>query len=264
MDNRQSHCVIVGGGRAGRSFEAALTSVGWSVDVVAGRPVSRSEPGEDVVTSLLSASYVLLAVPDEAIAATARGLADACPRIDAVVAHVSGATTLESLDAVAHPASLHPLMSLPDGDVGGQRLLDGCAFAVDGDERVRDLVTALGGRAIAVPADRRACYHAAATVAANHLTALCAQVEVIAAEASVPVDAYWTLMSTTLDNIISTDAGTALTGPAARGDWDTVRRHLAAIPVAERSLYLSAVRRAARLAGTVVPDGLDLASSGGV
>jgi predicted short-subunit dehydrogenase-like oxidoreductase (DUF2520 family) len=38
-----------------------------------------------------------------------------------------------------------------------------------------------------------------------------------------------------------------LTGPAARGDLDTIRRHLEAMPVAERSAYEAMVAQARRL-----------------
>ena len=93
------------------------------------------------------------------------------------------------------------------------------------------------------------CYHATATIAANHLTALCAQVESLATDVGVPVDAYWTLMSTTLDNVAAVGPAAALTGPAARGDWDTIRAHLAALPTDDdRALYLALCGRAAQLA----------------
>ncbi len=57
-------------------------------------------------------------------------------------------------------------------------------------------------------------------------------------------------MSTTLDNIAAVGPAAALTGPAARGDWDTIRAHLAALPTDDdRALYLALCERAADLAG---------------
>ncbi len=238
-------CVVVGSGRAGGSFHAALSDVGWRSELVAARP---SVPGR----SLDTADLVLLAVPDSAIAAVAHAL----PATDAVVAHVSGACGLDVLAPHRRVGSIHPLMSLPDALVGSRRLLDACTFAVDGDPLMSEVVDDLGGRAIRVPAASRALYHATASIAANHLTALCAQVESLAAEVGVPVDAYWTLMRTTLDNIVDVGPAAALTGPAARADWDTVRAHLDALPTDEdRRLYSVLCERAARLAGHEVPGG---------
>jgi hypothetical protein len=42
---------------------------------------------------------------------------------------------------------------------------------------------------------------ATAAGAANHPVALCAQVEGLAGRAGVPLDAYWDLMETTLENV---------------------------------------------------------------
>jgi predicted short-subunit dehydrogenase-like oxidoreductase (DUF2520 family) len=150
--------------------------------------------------------------------------------------------------------SVHPLMSLPDAETGSRRLLDDCTFAVDGDPLMTEVVADLGGRAIDVPGPKRALYHATAAIAANHLTALCAQVEDLAAEVGVPVDAYWTLMATTLENVADVGPAAALTGPASRGDWDTVRTHLAALPSDDdRRLYRALCERAALVAGRESP-----------
>ena len=231
-------CVIVGAGRAGSSFQAALTVVGWKSALVPGRSATGLH--------LADVDLVLLAVPDAAIAAVAA----AVPLADAVVAHVSGACDLDVLAPHERVGSIHPLMSLPDAETGSRRLLDHCTFAVDGDSLMTELVAAVGGVAIEVPGPQRALYHATATIASNHLTALCAQVESLAAEVGVPVDAYWALMSTTLDNIADIGPAAALTGPAARGDWDTIRTHLAALPADDdRRLYLALCTRAADLAG---------------
>ena len=223
-------CVIVGSGRAGGSFRRALTEVGWTV-------VDDMDPSVDLV---------LLAVPDGVIADVAASI----PPGEAIVAHVSGACDLDVLRPHRHTGSIHPLMSLPDPATGSRRLLDDCVFAVEGHPMMGEIVSALGGRAIQVPGSKRALYHATAAIAANHLTALCAQVESLAGEVGVPVDAYWTLMATTLDNIAVVGPAAALTGPAARGDWDTIGTHLAALPTDDdRHLYLALCERAAALAG---------------
>jgi predicted short-subunit dehydrogenase-like oxidoreductase (DUF2520 family) len=118
------------------------------------------------------------------------------------------------------------------------------------------VVEELGGRPVDVPDDRRVAYHAAAAVASNHLVALLGQVERLAAAAGVPAEAYWDLARPTIDNVVELGAAAALTGPVARGDWETVRRHLAAIAPDERDAYLAMSVAAARLVGRDVPDDL--------
>ena len=171
--------------------------------------------------------------------------------------HLARQVTLGVLGDHIRTGSIHPLMSLPGTEIGAARLLDACTFAVDGDPLMADVVADLGGLAVVVSDDHRALYHATAAIASNHLTALCAQVERLAGQVGMPVEAYWTLMRTTLDNIESVGAADALTGPAARGDWRTIERHLDALPdAAERTLYLTLCERAATLAGHPLPDAL--------
>lgn len=245
-------CAIVGRGRAGRAFASALRSVGWSVELLPAR--SLPSPDDRGTRSVLEvAALILLAVPDHAIGAVARGIEP----VDGVVAHVSGATGLDVLRSHGRVGSLHPLMSLPDAEVGARRLLDRCTFAVAGDALMSRVVDDLGGRAVTVDDSTRPLYHATASIAANHLVALCAQVERLATEVGVPVDAYLRLMTTTLDNVLDVGAASALTGPAARADWTTVRSHLDALTDdRERVLYRALCVEAAALAGHELPAAL--------
>jgi predicted short-subunit dehydrogenase-like oxidoreductase (DUF2520 family) len=154
-----------------------------------------------------------------------------------VVAHVAGSLGLDVLVPHVRRASVHPLVALPSPDIGAARLTDGVWFAVAGDPIARAVVEALGGRAFTVDDAHRAAYHAAAAIASNHVVALLAQVERVAAGAGVPIDAYLDLVRATIDNVAELGAVEALTGPAARGDEATIARHLAALPDDERALY---------------------------
>ncbi len=236
---------IVGPGRAGRSLTAALETVGWTHDRSYGR-------GDDLGAAATGVELLVIAVPDRAIAEVATGVAPG----DAVVMHLAGSRPLADLAPHPRRASLHPLVSLPDPATGAARLLDRCVFAVDGDPLAQGLVDQLGGTAVVVLDAARTRYHATATVAANHLTALCAQVERLADGVGVPVEAYWSLMTTTLDNVGVRGAAASLTGPAARGDWETIADHLGALPERERPLYEALSRAAAEVAGRPWPDHL--------
>lgn len=228
---------IIGPGRVGRSLATSLRGAGWDVAPLLGR-------GDDPRAAAQHADLVVLATPDGAVAAVAAGIE---PSPSAVVAHCSGALGLDVLAPHLRRGALHPLASLPDADVGAERLAGGCAFAVDGDRLVEAVVADLGGRAFRVPASARAHYHAAATIAANHLVALMGQVERVSAPSGVPLDAYLDLAAQTLENVRRLGPATALTGPVARGDWDTVDRHLQAIDPDEQPAYRAMADLAARL-----------------
>ncbi len=97
---------------------------------------------------------------------------------------------------------------------------------------------------------RRAAYHAGAAVASNYLVTLRAAARSLLESAGAPPDA--------LDPLIRgvVDTGFELTGPIARGDWETVERHLAAIranrPQLAR-LYLCLAEETAKLADREIP-----------
>jgi predicted short-subunit dehydrogenase-like oxidoreductase (DUF2520 family) len=263
LDHTQRAFALVGPGRAGTALAVAMATRGWTPIAVAGRvpdapSVLRAAelleaPARDVVVAGVDADLVLIATPDAAIAEAAAAIAPGL-RSGALVVHLSGACTLDELHKlrVARPdvelGSLHPLQSLPSVDVGLARL-PGSWCAVDGPPDVERLAISLGMRPFRVRDADRVAYHAAATVASNHLVALLGQATRIADAAGVPRAALLPLVRATLDNVEALGPGGALTGPVARGDVDTVLRHLDALPDDERSAYRALAEQARRLAG---------------
>jgi predicted short-subunit dehydrogenase-like oxidoreductase (DUF2520 family) len=100
---------------------------------------------------------------------------------------------------------------------------------VAGDAITGQVAEALGGRTVEVEDRDRATYHAAASIAANHLVALIGQVERVAATIGLPLEAFAGLLHAATDDALALGPRRALTGPAARGDWDTVERHRGAL-----------------------------------
>jgi predicted short-subunit dehydrogenase-like oxidoreductase (DUF2520 family) len=189
---------------------------------------------EDEVTDAADGvDLLVLAVPDDAVAAVA---ASVTPVASTVIAHLAGSLGLDALEPHVRRAALHPLASLPSPEVGAERL-HGAWFAIAGDPLIESVVEALDGRSFEVSDARRAAYHAAAAIASNHLVALLAQVERVAEGAGVPFDAYLDLVRATVENVAALGPIEALTGPAARGDDATIARHLAALPEEEHQLY---------------------------
>jgi predicted short-subunit dehydrogenase-like oxidoreductase (DUF2520 family) len=217
---------IIGPGRAGTSLALALTNAGWDVAPMLkrGDPLAGAAQGIDLL---------VLATPDAAIRDVAGEIA---PVPETVVAHLSGSLGLDVLAPHERRAGLHPLVALPTPDVGAKRLV-GAWFAVAGDPLIRRLAEAMYGRVFTVDDENRAAYHAAASIAANHLVALMGQVQRVGFAAGVPFEAYLDLARAALDDVANLGPVAALTGPVARGDEATVRRHLRALPPPERKAY---------------------------
>ena len=238
---------VVGPGRAGSALSTALAAVGWSV----AEPVRR---GDDLTGAADGRRPPGAGHPRRG---DRRGRRRGRARSETtVVAHLAGSLGLDVLAPHPRRAAVHPLVSLPDAEVGARRLRSGAWFAVAGDPPealalVEALVVDLGGRSFTVADADRAAYHAAAAIASNHLVALLGQVERVAAGAGVPLEAYLDLVRVTLDNVAELGPAAALTGPVARGDWATVERHRAALPADELVAYDAMVAAARRLVDDV-------------
>jgi predicted short-subunit dehydrogenase-like oxidoreductase (DUF2520 family) len=229
---------IVGAGRAGRSFEGAFRATGIEVRDLLHRT-------SDLRPAAHGVDAVILAVPDRLVAEFAARI-DPCPTT--VVLHCSGSLGLDVLAPHSRRASLHPLVTLPDPLIGTLRLQGGAFFAVAGDQVATDLALALRGHPIVVPEERRAEYHAAACMAANHLVALMGQVERVARDVGLPLEAFLPLARGALDDVGLLGPAAALTGPAARGDLTTIERHRAVLDPSELAGYDAGVALAGRLA----------------
>lgn len=211
-------------------------------------------------------TILVLAVPDDKLQEVANEVARAgrAPR-PSVVFHLSGALSTDVLTPL-HAAgyivgSLHPLQTVADPWSGAERLR-GCAYAIAGEPgaltTARRIVTALDGRAMVIPPNLRPLYHAAAVFASNYILVAAATVARALAEAGIPesdaVAAALPLMRGTMDNVEQLGLGSALTGPVARGDVDTVRLHLSRLSPRERRLYCALGLETVQLARAV---GLD-------
>jgi predicted short-subunit dehydrogenase-like oxidoreductase (DUF2520 family) len=234
---------IIGPGRAGTSLAAALAAHGWDVVGFLGRH-------DDLVEAAHGVDILVIATPDDAVARTAATVA---PEAGTTVLHLSGSLGLDALAPHPRRAALHPLVPLPNAVVGATRLASGVTFAVSGEPVARLLALSLGGRVVEVADADRAAYHAAACIAANHVVALLGQVERVAASAGLDLEAFLPLTRAAVDDVAALGPRRALTGPAVRGDWDTLSRHLDALPARERAGYQAGAALATQLAESAVP-----------
>ena len=193
---------VIGAGRVGSAISARLRERGVAV----------LDEG---------AELVLICVPDASIADIA-GTLESGPW----VAHVSGATPLGALAPHELRFSVHPLQTFTRSR--GPEQLDGAWAAVTAEtpearQRALWLATTLGLRPFELDDAERVLYHAGAAFASGYLVTLHRVASELVETAGAPPEALLPLMRRTIEN------GFELTGPIARGDWETVDRHRSAI-----------------------------------
>ncbi|MEY4900539.1 MAG: hypothetical protein RI895_961 [Actinomycetota bacterium] len=259
---------VVGTGRAGSVIGAALKRAGHQVKActaVTDLSKLRAEallPGVAILSieeTVADRDLILLSIPDDVLAQVVSGLAATnAVSPGTFVLHLSGRYGIEVLRPLTElgclPLALHPVMTFTGTSIDLNRL-SACPFGVTTHPTLRPvaetLVMEMGGEPVWVPEASRSLYHAALTFGANNLMTLVNQTSELLESAGItnPEALVAPLLSASLDNALR-NGDSALTGPIARGDAETVREHLRvlgnfdpAVTQAYRSLArLTAVR----------------------
>ena len=262
---------IVGAGRVGRALGRRLRELDWKIGVVVSRsgPAARravrfigaGKPHGALTRQVFGSHVILIATPDDAIAAVARELARMVGEElrGKVVLHTSGALDSRALAPVkecgAAVGSMHPLQTFSGVGVPD---LEGRVFAVEGDvvavRASRQIARALGGSPVHIAGDKKTLYHAAAVLASGQVLALVeAATQLLISLGMKRNEAARALLPLTrqvLDNFERVGPRAAWTGPLARGDYKIVQAHLRALGDAPEEIaeaYEGLSRLAARV-----------------
>ena len=241
--------VLVGPGRAGKALARSWKRAGGRLALVVARTRSGARrAGRELSAHGATASgmperceLLVVAVPDDRIAAVARDLARRTSCRFAF--HLSGALPAALLAPLARRGaavgSLHPLRAFPaqdgenDGDLAGW---EGALVAIEGDPAAVDagerLAAALGATGRRIDTASKPLYHAAATLAAGGTMALLSVSVRAAVRAGLTEPearaALGRLAAEAAAATVSRPFPRAYTGPIARRDAHTVRAHRAA------------------------------------
>lgn len=243
---------IIGAGRLGKTIGRLirLNNLGTIVGVCNRSFQSAQEAvlfiGEgtvvDRIRDLPASDLTFITTPDDAIVGCRLELS--CP----TVVHCSGVLSSEVLRPSCNVASFHPLRSFADPSTSVQEFA-GTLCAIEGDEQakctVRSLFDRLGATCFEVDPGKKSLYHAACVFASNYVVTLfdVSVKDLVRAgiERDVATRVALSLMEGTLRNLNATcSAQKSLTGPIARGDVETIERHLAALQGhSHKDLYAS-------------------------
>ena len=276
---RKPRIAIVGAGNLAGALAVALHAAGYRIGEIISRDKKPSlrraaglakQVGASVIRinqaridraridqARIQAKIVWFCVPDSAIASTGNSLRNSIDWTGKTALHSSGALTADALTILGRKgatlASVHPMMTFVPGS---RPSFVGIPFAIEGDKMAasvaRHIVRDLKGQAYPIRAEDKAAYHAWGTFASPLVTALLATTEHAAAAAGIKRKAahkrVLPIIAQTIANYSSCGAAEGFSGPLARGDVETVKRHLQALakfPV-EREVYVALAKAALR------------------
>ena len=260
---------VVSAGRVGAVLGAALARAGHVVVAASGVSKASVRRAEELLPDVpllppdevaARADLVLLAVPDDALGGLVRGLvATESLRAGQIVVHTSGAHGVDVLGPAAEvgvlPLALHPAMTFTGRAEDLHRVVACCVGVTAAADDMAGwnvgeaLVLEMGAEPVRVPEAVRPLYHAALTHGANHLATLVTECVDLLRNAGIePAERVISpLLSAALDNALR-HGDRALTGPVARGDAGTVRKHITVLREASPDTvpaYLALARRTA-------------------
>ncbi len=238
---------FIGAGTTGTALAVSLWRCGYRVISVFSRSISSAQRLAGMVDGCRvcesaqqvadTAQLVFITTPDDVISQVAE---EVRWRNGQYVVHCSGAHSVDILaparKAGAGTGSFHPLQTFASIEQAIKNI-HGSVFGIEAEEPLRTLLKAmaeaLDGEPVMLRAEDKVLYHAAAVFACNYLVTLVKLATDLWQIFGVPqgraTKALLPLLQGTLNNIGNIGLPNCLTGPIARGDLGTIRRHLEAL-----------------------------------
>ncbi|MFY0684638.1 MAG: DUF2520 domain-containing protein [Balneola sp.] len=219
---------IFGVGKVGSALKKALHNSGYLIRSTYTRgsfPQSAEELGD----------VVFLTVHDRDIKDLSEKISTNFPTLMGKhIVHCSGTLDSTVLQSVSNngaaTASFHPLKAVTKNDDSFEHVW----FDMDGDQKtvevLKKMAEALKAHSFEIKAEAKPLLHAAAVVSANYVVTLMKMATEIAKvggiDQEIALKALLPLTRSSVSNIQEKGIEGSLTGPIARGDVDTIARHL--------------------------------------
>lgn len=238
---------FIGAGTVGTALSVSLSSKGYPVVAVSSRSQTSARNLAQAISGCLpvssnqdvadSAELVFITTPDDAIAPVASQIQ--WHKGQSVV-HCSGADSTDILEPARKSGAcvgvFHPLQTFASVRQALENT-PGSTFALEAEEplltTLKDMATALGGYWIELKAGDKVVYHASAVIACNYLVTLVKLAADLWQTFGIPrhqaIRALLPLIRGTIHNIDTVGIPQCLTGPIARGDTGTIKKHLDAL-----------------------------------
>ncbi|MDZ4247352.1 MAG: DUF2520 domain-containing protein [Dehalococcoidia bacterium] len=254
---------FIGAGTVGTALAASMAGQGYTVAGVYSRSIPSAErlaeraPGCRIYRSSQEIAdrmdLVFITTPDDAIPAV---VSQTSWHNGQSVVHCSGADSTAVLEPArksgAAVGCIHPLQTFASIDHAIENL-PGSTFALEAEETLlgllKDITTKLGGHWVVLKAENKVLYHASAVIACNYLVTLVKLATDLWQSFGISTPeatrALLPLVRGTVNNIENVGLPNCLTGPIARGDLGTIKKHLTALE-AETTSVLGTYRELGR------------------
>jgi len=228
--------VLIGAGNVGTHLGQRLHTCGIPIKQVYSRQLSKAQKLARQIDAQAinrwpeldpNADLYILAVSDDAIAEVAHQMYAQLPP-NALVVHTSGATPSRVLQCFQRHGVFYPLQTFSVDRRVDFSLIPICVSASQSEDEafLEKIGQTISSKVYPINDEKRAVLHVAA-VFANNFANHCFQIsyEVLENE-QLPFDLLLPLIQETARKITNQRPANMQTGPAIRGDTDSIQRHL--------------------------------------
>ena len=242
--------VMFGAGNVAFQLTKSLTELGHSVVQI----VSRTEPNAkslaeiahcdfttDVRNVRHDADLYILCVSDSVICELAKNLGT----LQGTVVHTSGSTAIDVLSNVSESYGVfYPFQTFSKGRDAKLAEVPFCLEASDEktNQILQQLAVSLGGIPIAMDSQQRQILHLAGVFSCNFANHMFAISQLLTEEYELDFNLLAPLIRETVEKALKGSPIDSQTGPAIRGDSETIKKHMALLGRIDedlRDLYLS-------------------------
>lgn len=241
---------FIGAGKVGTTMGIYLKEKGFDIWGYYSRSYQSAQNAAALTNSIASAELEDLVINSEILFITTNDdqISNICNRLvdedliddEKIVIHMSGAASSRILEKLksnnCYIYSLHPLQAFADVEKGVKDL-EHTVFSLEGDEErveaIENILKTTGNEYFKIEAEQKALYHATACVVSNYLVSLMdyglSIFEAIGIDKDKGYRALSPLIQGSIENIHNLGTSRALTGPIARGDVNTIEKHIEAM-----------------------------------
>ena len=246
MFSSKSKIAVIGAGRVSYSLVNALVKSGFNVSTIVSRSVTSAKTlavrlkiknfSSDLYLLTADPKIFFLSVPDNQISKLAKEISKLNLDFEnSIFIHLSGAENISVLNALkrkgAYTASFHIMQTFPDKKIFN---LKNSYVAIETKNKKAEsflftLAKRLNLHPFKISSQNKIYYHLAGVYSSNFLVANQYYVKKLFDRTNSGVDykkVFHPISEMTLKNVKEKDIQNAISGPVARGDIITVKKHL--------------------------------------
>jgi predicted short-subunit dehydrogenase-like oxidoreductase (DUF2520 family) len=216
---------IIGNGNVGSNLYKAFKTIGHDVKIFTRKPDADTHPIESI--SSFNLELIMLCVIDSSIADVTTWLQKQ-NLITSIIVHTSGATSIDEIKSDNPKGVFYPLQTIRKGKAVDWSKTPIFIEGLDNTTStlLRELAESISPKIQFANSEQRLAIHLSAVISNNFMNALAIEAYHLLKNHDLDYDNLRPILQETFNKIVATPPDLTQTGPAIRGDQDTISKHI--------------------------------------